>query len=435
MAQHGNDTAKDSYFTRNAAATAGGEFFWGIGMPVVMESTFLQVFLRNLGASSLVVGLVPTFFFLGISVFGLLSGYLTGHLPNKRRVIVITHLYGALPIPVFGLILVVSGSGPGTLPLFLVMYGLFSLGVGLILPVWQNYLVKLFSEARIFRAMAVIMFTQSAARLLSSFLILGTVKKYSMDPKAAGFIFLVVGVSFLIGTLLYLVTREVDDTTASTPKQKNFFRHLVHAGKTIFGNKNFLRYLASDIETFAVVGIISFYANYAVEHCGITAAAASGLFVACMYAGHLTVHFLFGWLNVLQLKGKFLAGKTASFAGLILLVTFQSLPVFLLVSFLLGFARGIRTLGYPPAVKRITGVEDATLYFSVAPVLVLPFSAGLPVVSGILLDRLERLGGLSYRLIFAFYGLIMALGLFFLFRTRFPRITKEPRRKKEKTAD
>ena len=430
MSQQPIDAKKDTFFSRNAAAAAGGEFFWGLGMPVVIESTFLQVFLRNLGASSLVVGLVPTFFFIGVSVLGVVSGYLTGHLSNKRRVIIITHFYGSLPIAVFGLILIVSGIGPGTLPLFLLMYGLFSVGVGLILPVWQNYLVKLFSEVKIFRAMAVILFTQSAARLLSSFLILGTVKKYSMDPTAAGFIFLVVGFSFLTGTTFYLLTRELKDENKPEPKQKNILRHLIHAGKTVFSNRNFLRYLVSDIETFAVIGAISFYANYAVEHCGISAATAAGLFVAFMYGGHLSVHVIFGWLNYLQLKGKFLVGKIASTCGLLLLIVFQSLPVFLLVSYLLGFARGVRYLGYPPAVKRISGMEDATVYFSIAPILVLPFSAGFPVLSGIVLDRMEMLGALSYRLIFAFFALIAAAGMIFLFKTRFPRITREQTRKR-----
>lgn len=415
------EAKKDKYFIRNVAAAAGGELFWGIGLPVVVESTFLQIFLRSLGASSLIVGLVPTFFFIGISLFGLLAGYLTGHLQDKRKVIVATHLFGTLPIPAFGFFLLISGGGNNTIIVFLLLYGLFSLGVGLILPVWQNYLVKIFSETKIFRAMSVVMVTQSIARLTCSFLILQTVKRYSMDPRASGFIFCIVGGVFLIGTCFYLLTMEFSDESKVPKREKNIFRHLRVTSTLAFGNRNFLRFLASDIETFAVIGVISFYANYAVEYCGISPAVASGLFVACLYGGHITAHILFGWMDLLQLRGKFLFGKTAAAIGIVCLLIFQSLPFLLIISYVLGIARGIRFLGFPTAVKRISRQEDATLYFSIAPILVLPFSAGLPFVSGVVLDGLEHLGGLSYRLVFAFYGLVIGLAVIFLSKVRFPR--------------
>jgi len=119
------DQKKNEFFTRNAAGSGGGEIFWGLGMPIVIESTFLQVFLRRLGASSLFVGLVPTFFFVGIAVFGLISGYLTGHQQNKRKALIITHVFAALPMSLFGVFFLITGTGPRTLPVFLVLYGFF----------------------------------------------------------------------------------------------------------------------------------------------------------------------------------------------------------------------------------------------------------------------------------------------------------------------
>jgi len=306
------------------------------------------------------------------------------------------------------------------------------MGVGLTLPVWQNYLMKLFSEEKVFSAMAIILFIQSAARLLSSFVILGVVKKYSMDPKTSAVIFIIVGAVFCIGTAFYLLTKEVNTEIAGTPRQKNFFRHLIHTWKTVFRHKNFLIYLASDIETFAAVGIISFYANYAVEYCSVPLAFAAGLFVAFIYGGNLVVYLLFGWFNFFELKRKFLIGKICSFTAVLLLVLFKFLPVFFIVSFLLGAARGIRTLAFPPAVKRISNLDDATLYFSVAPILILPFSAGFPVLSGLILDKLQYLGGLSYRMLFAGYGVIMAFALFFLLKTRFPGVSGESMRIKRR---
>ena len=61
----------DQYFRRNTFGISSVEFLWGLGMPVVVESTFLQLFLRNLGASNFLIGLIPTLFSGGVAVFAL----------------------------------------------------------------------------------------------------------------------------------------------------------------------------------------------------------------------------------------------------------------------------------------------------------------------------------------------------------------------------
>jgi len=41
------------YYHRNVFGISAVEFLWGLGLPVVIESTFLQLFLKNMGASAL----------------------------------------------------------------------------------------------------------------------------------------------------------------------------------------------------------------------------------------------------------------------------------------------------------------------------------------------------------------------------------------------
>ncbi len=78
---------KDTFFIRNTVSISAVELFWGMGLPVVIESTFLQLFLKNLGASSFLIGLIPTLFFIGISFFSFFSGLLTGHLQKKKNAV------------------------------------------------------------------------------------------------------------------------------------------------------------------------------------------------------------------------------------------------------------------------------------------------------------------------------------------------------------
>ena len=46
-------SSNDRYYIRNVFGISAVEFLWGLGLPVVVESTFLQLFLKNLGASGI----------------------------------------------------------------------------------------------------------------------------------------------------------------------------------------------------------------------------------------------------------------------------------------------------------------------------------------------------------------------------------------------
>jgi hypothetical protein len=92
--------------------------------------------------------------------------------------------------------------------------------------------------------------------------------------------------------------------------------------------------------------------------------------------------------------------------------------VFLLASMLFGASRGTRYMVYIPAVKRLSGQADATLYFAAAPVLTLPFSTGLPLLNGAFIDRYASLGAEAYRIVFLAMAVLCLAGLFFAFRMK-----------------
>ena len=162
----------DSFFLRNTIGISGTEFFWGLGLPVLLESTFLQVYLRKLGASNLMIGMVPAMLFAGLSVFGLFSGYLTSHLESKRKAVIVTHVFGSLPFPLLGIVLLATGFNSFSIPMFFISYGLFSALLGLMAPLWQNYIVKIFSAARAVQGLSVMWIVQNIAKIKNN-----TVKK------------------------------------------------------------------------------------------------------------------------------------------------------------------------------------------------------------------------------------------------------------------
>jgi hypothetical protein len=138
------DSLKDKYFKRNAGSVAIIEFFWGLGFPVVMESTFLQIFLKNMGASDFLIGLVPSILILGISIFPLISSYLTRNQESKKKIVLNLHLISSCVTLFFGIFLFFVKDASLILPAFFISYSIFSICIGLTFPVWLHFLVKIF---------------------------------------------------------------------------------------------------------------------------------------------------------------------------------------------------------------------------------------------------------------------------------------------------
>ena len=409
----------DRHYSLNVTGISLVELLWGLGMPVLFESTFLQLFLHRLGATSLLIGLVPSLSAAGSAISSLLSYSLTSHLERRRTAVIVVHAGAALPILLFGLMLGITGILPSTLGLFLILYAVFSMFVGLVIPIWQNYLMKIFSETRAVPAMAVMMITQSVAKLVGSLFLVRIVERYAFSAPGASLVFTIVGLLFLIGSLPFLLTAEEPGVKAQGGSG-NLFRAAGRASlRRTFSNRNFLLFLGTDLEYFALSVVLAFYANYATQFCGISPALASGLFMACIYIGGVLANGLLGWVNLLSRRSKYLVTKALALSGLILLSVYPAPWVFYAASLVFGASRGTRLMVFTPSVKRLSGQPDATLYFAVAPILALPFSTGLPLLNGAFLDTFASLGAGAFKIMFLGMAVLSLAGL--LFATRMPR--------------
>jgi len=408
------------FFARNVAGISLVEFLWGLGMPVVFDSTFLPLFMRRLGASNFLVGLVPTLSSAGVALSALLAYALTARLRRKRRTLIAVHAIAAAPLLFVGLLLLTAGIRPSTLAVFLAAYAAFALAIGLVLPIWQNYIVKIFTDRRTVPALGIMMVAQSAARLGGSLYLARIVERYSFSAEGAGLVFTLIGGLFLVGSFPFLLT--VEDAAGAGPSPAAA-RHWSSV-RAVLSKRSYLSFLATDLEYFALSVVIAFYAGYATEFGGVDPAVASGLFVALACLGGVAANGLLGWANLLGLRGKYVLAKSLALGGVLLLVTGLGPWTFLAASVLIGLSRGTRGVVFAPTIKRLSGQADATLYFSVAPVLLLPISLGLPLAAGLFLDAVRGLGALSYRLTFLAMACLGAVGLFFS-----ARIPAEPARR------
>ncbi len=410
------DSRKDSYYARNVFGVSVVEFFWGLGFPIVLESTFLQLFLKSLGASSLVIGSVPFLFVVGISCFPLFASYCSRNYRLKRPLVILMHVAASLAVLGLGIVLLALRDSSRILPFFLIFYAIFSISLGMGMPVWFNYLVRIFSERKTVPGLGYMMLFQNIGKIISSFFLLKIVDRYAFSPTSSAAVFIITGLLFLIGSLSFLLTREMEDPDDPAPDDATFVRHVTDALKEIIANRRFLLFLAADLDFYVILTVFSFYANYATSYYGVAPAIAAGFFVAFTYAGSITVNILLGTMNLLPLKQKFILSKCVTLTLLLLLVFLPSTTTFFVISYMLGFARAVRNVVYPPSVKKFAAKTDATPYYSMAPVLSLPFAAGYPLFFGKMLDHLAYLQQDSYRLLFSVSALIILITLYLSFK-------------------
>ncbi len=408
----------DNYFIRNTAGLSSAEFFWGLAIPVLFESAFLQIFLRQIGASNKTVGLVPSILATGIMLFSIMSAWMTSHLVRKKRAVILAHMAASIPFFLFGLTLPFI-PGSQRITVFMITYVVFAITLGITLPLWQNFIVKIFSPHNTLKANSIMMTTQIFARLIGSFFIFKSVEKYSFSIESASFIFISVGIMFFIGSFFFLIVHESIEETSSHIVQPHNLKTMTASAKNIMYNKNFLRYLAGTTEAYATIAVLSFYANYAVEFKGIEKEIAAGLFVAFIYIAGVLTNIILGWMDFFDLKTKFIIARGAAASGTILLIFSNTLPLFLIVSFILGISRGVNQSANAPAVKLLSGLDDATDYFAISAIIIFPLSFGIPVISGIIIDSLSGYGELSYIIVFINLAVLQTAGLLFTIFTNF----------------
>lgn len=410
-----NDIVKDKYFLRNATSVSIVEFIWGLGFPILLESTFLQIFLKTLGASDFIIGLVPCIFITGISTFPLLSSYLTRNHKYKKKIVLNLHILSSLAIIFFGISLFFVTKPSYILILFFLSYIVFSLSIGLTLPVWLNFLVKIFSEKKNVSGFGIMMSAQGVAKLLSSFVILKVVEKYGFATSSAAYIFLIAGLLFLIGSFAFLFTKEISEDKKVLKNSESFSKHTKNTILEILKNKNFLKYLIGDLDNYVNITTISFYAVYATEFFNIQASTAAGLFLSFYVTGSIAANLLHGpfdFIEFMSLRKKYLSTKIFTISGLLILIFSPNLTGFFIASFLFGLVRGTRSIIFSPAVKMFANKEDATGYFAIAPLLTLVFGSGLPVFYGIMLDMLSGMQADAYKLMFGI-SILLTLIIFY----------------------
>jgi hypothetical protein len=413
-------TSIDRFFFRNAFSISLSEFFWGIGIPVLMESTFLQIFLASEGASNSVIGIAAMILNVSISIMPLFSAYASSFFPYKRIFVSVLHIFPSVSLILLGAFYIFYGSSSGVLGIFFIFFTLFSLTLGFTMPVWQNYIVKVFSPEKRVKGLSIMLITQNSSKLLSGIILSWVLSSFGFSLHISGTIILCTGIVFLIGSFGFLIAHEEkDDIHEERIDHPVVF--LIHYFRHVLKNRTMLIYILHDIEFYAVAAIFAFYARYATDFNGIEKSSASGIFVTSAFSGAVLANLFFGFIWKGEIKSKLYISKIVSTSAAIILFLNHSYCAFLVISFFLGFSRGGRLLLFAPSVKLLSGLKDASPYFAIVPLFSVVFSGGLPLCGGWIIDHLAFLQGAAYLVAFFLFFVLILASFYPLYVIQFPK--------------
>ncbi|MCX7820961.1 MAG: MFS transporter [Brevinematales bacterium] len=400
----------DRYFLRNTFAISLSEFLWGLGIPVILESNFVTVFLTYLGVNNFKIGLTNFVFSISMAIVPFFSAYLTSGMVYKKMANIFTQYIPSFSVILLGINFLFFYNPKYGYELFLFYFLLFSIGLASTVPVWQNYITKIFTQSKALKGISVMMFFQNTGKVIGGFLLGLFLIFVPLNVHNAGIIFLVTGILFFLGSTSFIFTVENPDEVDKS-REKGFIKYYLFYLKKIFKNKNFVFYIIQDIEfTIVIVGFI-FYSRYALEWGKIDMAQISGAFVILAFFGAIFANFLLGFLENIRLKSRYFLIKLSSIFAFLLLIFFRHIIGFYVVSFLLGFSRSGRIHLYIPVVKKLSGLNDASPYYAILPFVMLPVSATLPILAGTFLDKFSFMGDTAYNFLFVlmFLGVILSI--------------------------
>lgn len=251
---------------RNVTFLAMVEAFWGLGMNVVSVGTVIPVFLERLGASNAVIGMLPSLSALGAGLPMLVSSFLTHRSRSMKGWVLGLHLVAPLPYAAIGAGLLLKTGSP--VAIVLACWGVYYGFLGLLWPMWLDYMARILDPSRRGRAFGVIFLIQTLSGVggvsLAAWLL-----RSDTGVTTYALLFWIAWAAAVAGSLFFLGTRE--RAAAEAPPAFSLRQHLGRLLDMLRAARWLQVYtLARCLVRGSYPLIINFYAAYAVAHRGAT---------------------------------------------------------------------------------------------------------------------------------------------------------------------
>jgi MFS family permease len=387
------------------------------GISLVSRETVIPLLVSQLTTSTVVIGLVPAVYSLGIYLPQLIGAGLTEALPRKKPLVSLIGIFGErLPYLLAGLsIWLLARPAPAlALTLLVVMFGLSGASAGFATPAWFDLIAKVIPLRRrglftgLSHGLGALMGVAGAA-------VIAVVLERWTFPDNYAILFGLCFAAMLISWVGLILNREpVSPAVRASTPLASYLRRLPGV---LGGNRNFARYIAS----MAVVrcgtmagGFFLVYGNGRFQLSGTDIGLLTGVLIGCQ----AIVNPIWGVLgdrygHKLVLN----AGALALALAATVVWLAPSLPWLVLAFTLLGVFLSADSASFLTIIPEFCSAADRPTYIGLTNTLLSPVTSLAPLFGGWLA------GWLGFQPMFALAAIFATIGAVLL-----ATLVREPRR-------
>ena len=424
--EHSSQHMSDSSFgpdrarPLNFAICLGDAFTWPFGMAFFSVSTIVPLFLRQLGASNLIVGLFPAMLSLGYLLPGLLVAGRISRLPRAKWWLFGVAIIERIPLLAISLLIPILGARRPETVLFVFIGGfaLHSLFLGLNQPAYWSVIGKVIPMRR-------------RGRLFGLAGLIGGVAGFVIDPvtrtlltpsgiqSLTGFAgcFLVGTIVLTVGIVPFGLIDEPISQRPSTLEAAIVRGHFLRDSAAVLGSKPAFAQmvLGQCFISMATIAQPFFVMDYG-HRFPITSSAIAGFTAVGVVLGAFGSVAWGAWGDHRGNKGVLIvSGLLAVVSASIAFSAPPAMAYYAIFAFNALSAAGIGIAGYNIVMEFAGGTREIASYTAVYNAATAPFRVAAPLVGGVLADHF------GYPCVFALSALFAATGIVFTIKMVEPR--------------
>ena len=398
--------------------------FWGFGMAFHTTFAVIPLFLKKLGAPDIVVASVAGVFVIMAAAPQILTAFVGRNIQNLKFAVISVHFLPLPPIFIAGFIFVFIGpSGPSAWMIYYFCYLLFTLGIGVVFPIWADFLETVHIPEKRGPFFGVSFAFNFLAGGLGG-LIAKKLYEAIEFPANFGYGFLIYSVCIVAASLFFIPFRM--KTTVRTSESKTFKQFLSEVKKVLSDDLNFRHYIISRIFLTANYPAIALYAVYSQEKLQLHISEA-GIFTAItVITGGLSSYVTGRIGNRFGHKRAMVFVFIAYLLALVTALTAKTLTQAYLIFFFLGMGQGGFWTTAMSLIFEFAGDRDKKIYFALTDSLTAPFVLLFIVAAGLF----KPIVGIP--VVLSGIGLFILIGIFSLtFLTKEPKAIRAEMRPQE----
>ena len=245
---------------RNQTYNIIHEFFWGFGSAFHTIYAVVPLFLKKLGAPEAIAMSSTGLFSVLIAIPMLITAALSRNIVNLKKAVISVHC----------LILTVSffmgytfsfstlGKNPNAWKIYFLFFILYSLSIGIIVPIWADFLDKTTNKSLRGKFFGLGFAFNSIGGFFGGTILKTLLKTNIPFPNNFGYGFFVLFISLFLGTAIFYFYKE----KRRSHKNKSYKQFKTDTKLIINSHPNFHRYLFSRIFYCATLPAMGLYAIY-----------------------------------------------------------------------------------------------------------------------------------------------------------------------------